>query len=235
MAKLSIIRKAVKDAVGEAEQLAKEAPKPKKKPIKKGKITEFEGARANPDTLGSDKIARDVEAGFTGEVTFGKAVGFLEAQRTPSSKAVAKVKADLQKIFQEGSDATAAQKTKARKLYRQLEEKDALDTMSARAKGADTARANNKKPKPARTDYVDPETGEIFGKPTKNAVQAALRNARARNMTAREREYKAYLEKEYGVEFNKGGVVKSNKGSHDYRMNKGGLLLSSVDNRRKKK
>ncbi len=32
----------------------------------------------------------------------------------------------------------------------------------------------------------------------------------------------------------KGGVVKSNKGSHDYRMNKGGLLLSSVDNRKKK-
>ena len=32
----------------------------------------------------------------------------------------------------------------------------------------------------------------------------------------------------------RGGVVKSNKGSHDYRMNTGGLLLSSVDNRKKK-
>ena len=32
----------------------------------------------------------------------------------------------------------------------------------------------------------------------------------------------------------RGGVVKSNKGSHDYRMNKGGLLLSSVDRRKKK-
>jgi len=33
----------------------------------------------------------------------------------------------------------------------------------------------------------------------------------------------------------KGGqVTKSRTGAHDYRMNKGGLLLSSVDNRKKK-
>jgi hypothetical protein len=62
-----------------------------------------------------------------------------------------------------------------------------------------------------------------------------MRNARARNMTGKEREYRAFLEKEYGVDFNKGGkVTKSRTGVHDYRMNKGGLLLSSVDNRKKK-
>ena len=34
---------------------------------------------------------------------------------------------------------------------------------------------------------------------------------------------------------NRGGkVTKRMKGAHDYRMNKGGLLLSSVDNRKKK-
>ena len=39
---------------------------------------------------------------------------------------------------------------------------------------------------------------------------------------------------EYGY-FNKGGSVKKSRtGPHDYRMNKGGLLLSSVDNRKKK-
>jgi len=38
-----------------------------------------------------------------------------------------------------------------------------------------------------------------------------------------------------GLDFNKGGrVTKRATGSHDYRMNKGGLLLSSVDNRKKK-
>lgn len=39
-----------------------------------------------------------------------------------------------------------------------------------------------------------------------------------------------------GLDFNKGGkVTKRMKGAHDFRMNKGGLLLSSVDNRKKKK
>jgi|TARA_R100000482_G_scaffold11617_1_gene3454 hypothetical protein len=33
---------------------------------------------------------------------------------------------------------------------------------------------------------------------------------------------------------NKGGVIKKRTGAHDFRMNKGGLLLSSVDNRKKK-
>ena len=32
----------------------------------------------------------------------------------------------------------------------------------------------------------------------------------------------------------RGGVVKKRTGAHDFRMNKGGLLLSSVDNRKKK-
>lgn len=44
--------------------------------------------------------------------------------------------------------------------------------------------------------------------------------------------------KDAGVDvssFNKGGQVKKrSKGTHDYRMNKGGLLLSSIDNRKKK-
>ena len=38
-----------------------------------------------------------------------------------------------------------------------------------------------------------------------------------------------------GLDFNKGGkVTKRATGAHDFRMNKGGLLLSSVDNRKKK-
>ena len=34
--------------------------------------------------------------------------------------------------------------------------------------------------------------------------------------------------------FKKGGVIKKRMGAHDFRMNKGGLLLSSVDNRKRK-
>ena len=38
-----------------------------------------------------------------------------------------------------------------------------------------------------------------------------------------------------GLDFNKGGnVTKSRMGKQDFRYNKGGLLLSSVDNRKKK-
>ena len=38
-----------------------------------------------------------------------------------------------------------------------------------------------------------------------------------------------------GLDFNQGGkVTKRAIGSHDFRMNKGGLLLSSVDNRKNK-
>ena len=38
-----------------------------------------------------------------------------------------------------------------------------------------------------------------------------------------------------GIDFSKGGsVVKKRIGKHDFRMNKGGLLLSSVDNRKRK-
>ena len=43
--------------------------------------------------------------------------------------------------------------------------------------------------------------------------------------------------KDAGVDvsqFKKGGAVKKAKGHTDYRMNKGGLLLSSKDNRKKK-
>ena len=36
------------------------------------------------------------------------------------------------------------------------------------------------------------------------------------------------------LNFSEGGVVKSRTGAHDFRMNKGGLLLSSVDNRKKR-
>jgi len=225
-------RAAAKAAEEAAEKARKKAPKAAPKPRKKGKQTELEGARANPETGGSDKVARDVEGGGAGKVTATKEPGFLQQQRTPSSRAVAKIKADLQRKVDDGT-ATKAERAE----LRALRIKDELDTSRAQQAAGQTAKANRAARAKAaqRTDYIDPESGEIVGKPTKRQLEAAMRNARARNMKPREREYRAFLEKEYGVDFNKGGkVTKRATGAHDFRMNKGGLLLSSVDNRKKK-
>lgn len=222
---MGILSKAVKAAAKRASKKEKEAAKKaakNKKPIKKGKQPELEGARANPETQGSDRVARDVESGGAGKVTATKGPGFLQEQRTASSRAAAKVKADLSKKVREGT-ATKAEKAELRAIRM----KDELDLSRAQQAAGQTAKANRAaKAKAAqRTDYVDPETGEIIGTPTKNQLQAAARNARARGMTAREREYRAFLEKEYGADFNKGGMSRKRKGSTDYR--KGGMVLSS--------
>lgn len=160
-------------------------------------------------------------------------VGGVVAESTSKGgRKAAERKAELQRKVDDGK-ATAAEK----KELKALRLKDQLDLSRSQQAAGQTAKANRAARAKAkeRTDYVDPETGEIFGKPTKRQLEAAMRNARARNMTGKEREYRAFLEKEYGVEFNKGGqVTKSRTGAHDYRMNKGGLLLSSVDNRKKK-
>lgn len=120
-----------------------------------------------------------------------------------------------------------------------------------------------------RTDYVDPETGEIFGNPTAPQIKQAASNLRARGKTSAARELDAFLEEqriksgalksgESGVgprqgsrgmasgiraedrasikdpinKRAKGGYMKKNRGSNDYR--KGGLVMSSVDNRKKR-
>lgn len=155
-------------------------------------------------------------------------VGGVVAESTSKAgRKAGQKKAELQRKVDDGT-ATKAEKAELKAMRL----KDQLDLSRAQQSAGQTRKATKKA---ERTDYIDPETGEIFGKPTKRQLEAAMRNARARNMTGKEREYRAFLEKEYGVDFNKGGqVTKSRTGAHDYRMNKGGLLLSSVDNRKKK-
>jgi len=238
---MGILSKAVKAAAKRASKKEKEAAKKaakNKKPAKKGKQTELEGARANPETQGSDRVARDVEAGRAGKVTATKGPGFLQQQRTASSRAVAKVKADLQRKVDDGT-ATKAERAE----LRALRIKDELDTSRAQQAAGQTAKANRAARAKAaqRTDYVDPESGEIVGKPTKRQVEAAMRNARARNMKPREREYRAFLEKEYGVDFNKGGAVKktammrggmANKKEHMYAA--GGSVMDNLTSGQKR-
>jgi len=222
-----IIRDVVKKATGKKTRAVK---RPPPKPIKDGKVTELEGARANPKTGGSDKVAKDIESGKAGKVTSTAEPGFLQEQKTATSRAIAKLKVDLQEKVDKGT-ATKAEK----QALRELRVKDQLDTSRAQQAAGQTAKANRKARADAakRTDYVDPESGEIVGKPTKRQIEAAMRNARARNMTSREREYRAFLEKEYGANFNKGGMsIKKAIGPNDYR--KGGMVLSTIDNRRNK-
>jgi len=214
-------RKKVKKAAEDAEKLERSAPNPKPTARKSGKQVEFEGARANAETRGSDRVAREVEGGKAGEVNRGKEPGFLESQRTPSSRAVAQRKAELQRKVTDGT-ATAAEK----KELKALRLKDQLDLSRSQQAAGQTAKANRAARAKAkeRTDYIDPETGEIFGTPTKNQLEAAARNARARGMSAREREYKAFLEKEYGVKFYAGGIADSRYVN----------LVTTVDRRKKK-
>jgi len=51
------------------------------------------------------------------------------------------------------------------------------------------------KKKETRTDYVNPETGEVFGNPTVNQLKQAASNFRARNMSAAARRVEAHMEK----------------------------------------
>ena len=139
-----------------------------------------------------------------------------------------------------------------------------------RATGRKISASTKGKPKgQKRTDYVDPETGEIFGKPTERQINQAISNLKARGKTKEARKLDAKLEEnriragdlaigESGVgprrgsrgmssgisaedrasiadpinKLSKGGYMKKNTGSMDYR--KGGLLMSSVDNRKKR-
>ena len=172
--------------------------------------------RAIERELATDKVAKGSRAE---NITVGSKseVGGVVAEST--SKAGRKAgqrKAELQRKVDDGK-ATKAEKAE----LKQLRLKDQLDLSRAQQSAGQTRKST---PKAERTDYIDPETGEIFGKPTKNQLEAAARNARARGMSAREREYKAFLEKEYGVKFYAGGIADSRYVN----------LVTTVDRRKKK-
>ena len=187
---------------------------------KKRKTMEPEGARLDPETGRSLRASREVESSQAGEVTRGKSstIGGVVAESTSKgAKKAAATKATLQRKVDNGT-ATKEEKEKLKAMRR----KDQLDLSRAQQAAGQTRKA--RKPE-GRTDFIDPETGEIFGKPTKNQLMAAARNARARGMTNKEREYAAFLEKEYGVKFYAGGIANKKYVN----------LVTSVDNRKKKK
>ncbi len=117
--------------------------------------------------------------------------------RTGKSKSLAETKAGLEKILQEGSDATAAERKKARQRLREIAKVEAAENIQRSARQSKAAPESA-----AKKEKLAPPALKIDSLPD---------------------------------DFNKGGsVVKKRMGAHDFRMNKGGLLLSSVDNRKRK-
>lgn len=155
--------------------------------------------RAIERELATSKVAKGSRAENITVGSKSEVGGVVAESATKSSRAMAKRKADLQRKVDDGN-ATAAEK----KELKALRLKDQLDLSRAQQTAGQTRKST---PKAERTDYIDPETGEIFGNPTKNQLEVAARNARARGMSAREREYRAMLEEKYGVKFYAGGIA----------------------------
>lgn len=172
--------------------------------------------RAIERELASDKVAKgsrseNITVGSKSEVG-----GVVAESTSKASRKVAQRKAELQRKVDDGK-ATKAEKAE----LKQLRLKDQLDLSRAQQSAGQTRKST---PKAERTDYIDPETGEIFGNPTKNQLEVAARNARARGMSAREREYRAMLEEKYGVKFYAGGIADSRYVN----------LVTTIDRRKKK-
>lgn len=272
-----VIRKGVKKTLGKKTKAVK---KPKKKDFKTGDKVKFkrkyeaeEGMGRDPITGRGVRAASDVDKGKAGKVTRSAEPGFLQSERTAGSRAKAKEKADLSKKVREGKA------TKDEKEYlKRLRDKDVMDDVRARAKGAQTARGKKRKEPDDFATAINRKTGEIneaaFNRLTKNQQDSLMRDIRARFSTGRAREIMARLDEleptkagetgvrrrrqgqtygmrgaeskpknidegvsrgRGGLDFRKGGkVTKRAIGAHDFRMNKGGLLLSSVDNRKKR-
>jgi len=115
--------------------------------------------------------------------------------RTSKAKDLAKVRTQLEKILQEGSDATAAQKATARRKLNQMDRVEARENVQRSTKASKNAPESSTKKK----KLAPPNLKSLEGLPDN---------------------------------FNVGGVVKSRTGAQDYRS--GGMVLSSVDNRKKR-
>jgi len=249
-------RKSPKATEGTAEEARKAR---KRKP---SKSIEYEAGRRDPESGGSVAAAKDVETGKAGKVTRGSASvnNFIKDQMALSKGMKKRDEQDaaFYKAIREAE--TEADKKALKKAHQDVRnERAKVDKeQSERTARKISASTRGKKKAPARTDYVDPETGEIFGKPTPRQVEQAIRNAKARGQTkiARsiEAKYNEIRLKEGKTEFGeskvgprkkgstpsmkgrmaKGGLVngKQRIGATDYR--KSGCTISSVDRRKKK-
>lgn len=225
--------------------------KPKKSTQTTGEMSAAE--RAIERELASDKVAKgsrseNITVGSKSEVG-----GVVAESATKGSRAIARRKAELQRKVDDGT-ATAAEK----KELKALRLKDQLDLSRAQQTAGQTRKAR----KPAEPDKFmialkaankDGELVDEFFELSKRDQDRIISSAKRRleegdpdainkmllaKRNPPDKDVKAgkvILGTKGKDKLAKGGqVTKSRIGPHDYRMNKGGLLLSSVDNRKKK-
>ena len=220
MALLKTLRKTTKAAKKAAKASKKATQKgvrfSKKKDIKDG-MPSREEARIDAEL----RTARVAKGSRKPSVTVGKKSD--PAKFDPTELLSMSAKKRIQKMVDIERKQRLGTSTKAEDNF--LKAARRQDAEDLRRRNVRISQATRGKPKKKeRTDYIDPETGEIFGNPTKNQLMVAARNARARGMSGREREYRAFLEKEYGVKFYAGGVADSRYAN----------LTTTVDRRKKK-
>ena len=104
------------------------------------------------------------------------------------------------------------------------------DSYAPRKPEAEGATGAGAKPKPKSKPFTGSKRA-AYNEAVKKGKKTFTFDGKTFN-TAEVGKQFAAAEKAAGL--NRGGVVKKRIGAHDYRMNKGGLLLSSVDNRKKK-
>jgi len=193
--------------------------------------------RAIQEELNAAKVAKGSREP---SVTVGKKSeqgGVVAESTSAGAKARAKRKVELEKK----KNKTAKEKAELQRMER----KDTEDLRRRNTRISQTSRGRTKE----KDDFAVAlkaanETGELvpeFDKLTKNQQNRILNSAKRKLEEGDPTENnKKMLRKVLAkitatdTSMNKGGVVKKAKGAHDFRMNKGGLLLSSVDNRKKK-
>jgi len=220
----------------------------------------FEGM-AKGTKGGDTKAEAAVEAGLMGKVTMTPDANFIQAMATRSTKKAAENRVALQNLAKKGdkkaqaivdriekAEASAVDK-KNRGISQSLRDRKIYD------KGEYINRETGeiiKDPKRAN-DFPDGGPSVYDFNPTEKRKEAIIRNIEAKSMTKREREMDALKKEEGGKQiktsstpsqntnvvgkggsrFNKGGMpTKKRIGTNDYR--KGGYILSSVDNRKKR-
>jgi len=225
----------------------------KQKPKKKTETT-AEASRAEQQIERELRTADVARGSRKPSVTVGsksEAGGVVEESTSKGAKARAKEIVRLQTLVRQG-EATKADKAKLKRM----QDKDTEDLQRRNVRISQSLRGRKKEVDnfavALRKAKETGELGEEFDKLTKKQQDAIIRSVKiTQNIKDPDKIAKEMLEKRKPkdkdvkmgkvilgtrkADMGKGGqVTKSRTGPHDYRMNKGGLLLSSVDNRKKK-
>jgi len=225
----------------------------KQKPKKKTETT-AEASRAEQQIERELRTADVARGSRKPSVTVGsksKVGGVVEESTSKGAKARAKEIVRLKTLVRQDK-ATKADKAKLKRM----QDKDTEDLQRRNVRISQSLRGRKKEVDnfavALRKAKETGELGEEFDKLTKKQQDAIIRSVKiTQNIKDPDKIAKEMLEKRTPkdkdvkmgkvilgtrkADMAKGGqVTKSRTGPHDYRMNKGGLLLSSVDNRKKK-